>query len=90
MKTNREMRTLHRVILLFVMTALLLALLVPHATAHHEAALAFVQFVPMFPFGPVVVQSSQWPKVSANDEILCSAPVRRSLFQRPPPPSLFA
>jgi cytochrome bd-type quinol oxidase subunit 2 len=83
------MRTLHRVILLFVMTALLLALLVPQATDHHRAALAFVLFVPMFLFGTVVAQSSQWPKVSVCDEILCSAPVRRSLFQRPPP-SLFA
>jgi hypothetical protein len=83
------MRTLHRVMLLFVMTALLLALLVPHATDHHQAALAFVLFVPVFLFGTVVGQSSQWPKVSVNDEILCSAPVRRSLFQRPPP-SLFA
>ena len=83
------MRTLHRVMLLFVMTALLLALLVPHATDHQQEALAFVLFVPVFLFGTVVGQSSQWPKVSVNDEILCSAPVRRSLFQRPPP-SLFA
>ena len=83
------MRTLHRVILLFVMTALLLALLVPHSTDHHWAALAFVLFVPMFLFGAVVGQDSQWPKISDRDEILCSAPVRRSLFQRPPP-SLFA
>jgi hypothetical protein len=89
MTINRQMRTLHRVILLFVMTALLLALLVPHSTDHHRTALAFVLFVPMFLFGTVVVQSFQWPKVSVRDEILCSAPVRRSLFQRPPP-SLFA
>jgi cytochrome bd-type quinol oxidase subunit 2 len=89
MRTNRQIQALHRVILLFVMTALLFALLVPHITDHHEAALAFVLFVPMFLFGTVVVQSSQWPKVLARDEILCSAPVRRSLFQRPPP-SLFA
>jgi hypothetical protein len=85
MQTTAQIRTLHKVVLLFVLASLVLAIVVPHGVDHSSAALAMVSLVPVFLFGSVIDQGQCSPMVSASEEILFPAPFRRSLFQIPPP-----
>ena len=85
MKTTRQIRTLHTIVLLCVMAALLLAIVIPHGMEHTATSLAMVSLVPIFLFGTVIDQAQCSPMVSVSEGILSPAPIRRSLFQIPPP-----
>jgi hypothetical protein len=85
MRTTRQIRAFHKIVLLFVMATLLVAIVVPHHVGSTDAALALVLLVPVFLFGTVIDRERRVPRVLASEGILSPAPVRCSLFQIPPP-----